>query len=104
MQAFTNKGRKETSPKCHCNTDLNQNKRLGYIFRRFMGISADQSKSEKITPKGNQLNSNFYKFIWLAEDQRRYRQIQTSELRIQLKIKAYRTSKDHDLPDLAARS
>jgi len=46
VHAFTKGNRKETSPKAHLNSDLNENQGLGQIFRR---LATDQSKSEDHT-------------------------------------------------------
>ena len=46
MHAFTKGNRKETSPKAHLNSGLNENQGLGQIFKR---SAEDQSKIEDHT-------------------------------------------------------
>jgi len=58
-------------------------------------MSAYQSKSEKITPNKNRLNSNFYKSIWLVEESMKLTSNSHSKLKTYLEIKVYLQSIDH---------
>jgi len=61
-------------------------------------MGADQTKSEEITLNTNQLNSNFYRSIWLAKKSTKI--TPNPENKLKLEIKANQES-NHDLLDLA---
>ena len=104
MQALFNEEGEKTSTKSYLNSDLNDFKsksRIRIDIRRFRGISAYQSKSEKITLNKNWLNLDFNLSIWLAKESTKITYHPHPKLKTYLEIKVYLQSTDHDSPNLA---